>query len=89
MTTLYVVVATHGNATYSLHEFDGTMSKISIIGKRIKAFKRRDGRFCLDDIAAFETHEINEVEIADSEISEDEKCMHLKKNETWHIPEDV
>ena len=67
----YVVVATHDNATYSLRELDGTMLKIPIAGKRIKTFKRRDGRFYSDDIAAFGMQEDDEVEETDSEPSED------------------
>jgi hypothetical protein len=68
----YVVVATHDNATYTLRELDGTMLKIPVAGKRIKTFRRRDGRFYADDIADFETQEDEEVEQADSETSEDE-----------------
>jgi hypothetical protein len=66
-----VVVATHDNATNTLHELNGTMLKIHVAGKRIKTFKRRDGRFYLDDTVDFETHEDDEVEEADSETSED------------------
>jgi hypothetical protein len=67
----YVVVATHDNVTYTLHELDGTLLKNPIAGKRIKTFKRRDGRFYSDDIADFETREDDEVEEADSETNED------------------
>jgi hypothetical protein len=67
----YVVVATHDNATYTLRELNGTMLKIPVAGKRIKTFKRRDGRFYADDIADFETQKDEEVEQADSETSED------------------
>ena len=49
----YVVVATYDNALYTHCELDGTVLKIPIAGKRIKAFRRRDGRFHSDDIAAF------------------------------------
>lgn len=68
----YVVVATHDNATYTLRELDGTLLRLPIAGKRIKAFKRRDGRFHSDDIATFETQEEEEVEGTESETSEDE-----------------
>jgi hypothetical protein len=67
----YVVVATHDNSTYTLRELDGTMLKIPVVGKRIKTFRRRDGRFYSDDIADFATREEYEVEEADSETSED------------------
>jgi hypothetical protein len=67
----YVVVATHNNATYTLRELDGTILQIPVAGKRIKKFRRRDGRFYSDDIADFETREEDEVEEADSETSED------------------
>jgi hypothetical protein len=67
----YVVVATHDNATYTLHELDGTMLKIPVVGKQIKTFRRRVGRFYADDIADSETQEDEEVEQADSETSED------------------
>ena len=40
-----MVVATHDNATYTLRELDGTILKIPIAGKRIKTFKRKDGKF--------------------------------------------
>jgi hypothetical protein len=66
-----VIVATHDNATYTLRELDGTMLKIPVAGKRIKPFRRRDGRFYADDIANFETQEDEEMEQADSETSED------------------
>ena len=67
----YVVVATYDNATYTLRELDGTVLKIPIAGKRIKAFKRRDGRFYSDDIAAFDIEERGEIENTESEIEED------------------
>ena len=38
----YVVNNVHENATYSLSELDGTKVKVSIAGKRIKIFKRRE-----------------------------------------------
>ena len=66
-----MVVATHDNATYTLRELDGTVLKIPIAGKRIKAFKRRDGRFYSDDIAAFDIEERGEIENTESEIEED------------------
>jgi hypothetical protein len=68
---LYMIVAIHDNATYTLRELDGTMLKIPVVDKRIKIFRRRDGRFYADDITDFETQEDEEVEQADSENSED------------------
>jgi hypothetical protein len=47
------------------------MLKIPIDGKRIKTFKRRDSRFCPYDVANFETYEVDEVEEAHLETSED------------------
>jgi hypothetical protein len=66
-----VVVATHDNATYTLHELHGIMLKIPVASKRIKTFKRRDGRFYSDDIADFTAQEDDEVEKAYSKTSED------------------
>jgi hypothetical protein len=66
-----VVVATNDNATYILRELEGTMLKIHVVGKQIKTFRRKDGRFYSNDIVDFETHEGDEVEEADSETSED------------------
>ena len=68
---LYVVVATHNNAIYTLRELDDTVSKILTTGKRIKAFRRRDGRFYSDDIAAFDFEERGEIENRESETEED------------------
>jgi hypothetical protein len=67
----YVVVATYDNATYTLHELDGTMLKIPVAGKRIKTFRWRDRKFYSDDIADFTAQEDDEVKEADSETSED------------------
>jgi hypothetical protein len=76
----YVVVATHDNATYTLRELDGTMLKIPVVGKWIKTFRRRDGRFYSDDIADFAAQEDNEVEEADSETSEDGNQYEYEEN---------
>ena len=45
----YVVITVHDNATYSLRELDGTRLKIPVAGKRIKVFKKRNGRFTQHD----------------------------------------
>jgi hypothetical protein len=76
----YVVVATHDNATYTLRELDGTMFKIPVAGKRIKTFRRRDGRFYADDIADFETQEDEKVEQVDSETTEDSNLYENEEN---------
>jgi hypothetical protein len=76
----YVVVAKHDNATYTLRELDGTMLKIPVAGKRIKTFKRRDGRFYSDDIADFAARENDEVEEVDSETSEDGNQYEYEEN---------
>ena len=68
----YVVVTTHDNGTYTLRELDGTMLKIPIAGKRIKAFKRRDGRFHPDDIAEFQNSEGDETRESTSESDDNE-----------------
>ena len=49
----YVVERVNDNATYLLRELYGTMFKIPTIGKRIKVFRRRDGRFHSDDFESF------------------------------------
>ena len=68
----YVVVATHDNATYTLHELDGTMLKIPIASKQIKTFRKRNNKFYSDDIIDLETWENDEMEEADLETNEDE-----------------
>ena len=68
----YVVVAVHDNATYTLRELDGTTLRIPIAGKRMKAFKRRDGRFCFENNEGFETTNLDQGEDVDAEIGEDE-----------------
>ena len=67
----YMVVATYDNATYTLRELDGNVLKIPIAGKWIKAFRRRDGRFYLDDIATFHIEERGEFENTEFETEED------------------
>jgi hypothetical protein len=67
----YMVVAKHDNAIYILRESDGTMLKIHVASKRIKIFKRIDGKFYADAITDFGTQEDDEVEEADSETNED------------------
>jgi hypothetical protein len=68
----YVVIKVHDNATYSLRELDGTPCRIPVAGKRIKAFRRRDGRFNEEDLnvilPALQDHEVDE----DEEINEDQ-----------------
>jgi hypothetical protein len=76
----YVIVAIHNNGTYTLRELDGTMLKIPVAGKRIKTFRRRDGRFYSDDIADFAAREDDEVEEADSETSEDGNQYEYEEN---------
>ena len=67
-----MVVATHDNAIYTLRELDGTVLRLPIVGKRIKAFQRRDDKFHLNHIASFETQEEEEVKDIELETSEDE-----------------
>jgi hypothetical protein len=47
----YVVIKVHSNGTYSLRELDGIFLRIPIAGKRVKVFKRRDGRFYNEELA--------------------------------------
>ena len=75
-----MVVATHDNATYTLRELDGTVLRLFIASKQIKAFKKKEGRFHSDDIAAFESQE--EVEDTKLEISEDEN-LHKDEEECY------
>ena len=63
----YVVERVNDNATYLVHELDGTMFKISIAGKRIKVFWRRDGRFHSVDFESFLSPEIIEDDIEDAD----------------------
>ncbi len=51
----YVVMEVHNNGTYSLRELDGTPLRTSVAGKRVKAFRRRDGRFYTEDMDDFNT----------------------------------
>jgi hypothetical protein len=76
----FVVVTTHDNGTHILRELDGTMLKIPVAGKRIKIFRRRDGRFYSDNIADFAAREDDEVEEADSETSEDGNQFEYEEN---------
>jgi hypothetical protein len=46
----YVVIKMHDNATYALRELDGTRLKVPIAGKRVKAFRRREGFLDLEEI---------------------------------------
>ena len=62
----YVVVEVHDNATYTLRELDGTQLRVPVAGKRIKAFKRRDGRFSFEDLTTFETIDSHQEEGAHS-----------------------
>ena len=55
----YVVLKVHDNATYSLRELDGTVIRNLVAGKRVKAFKRRDGRFNSEDIEGFQSEEMD------------------------------
>ena len=63
----YVVERVNDNATYLLRELDGTMFKIPIAGKRIKVFRRRDGRFHSVDFESFLSPEIIEDDIEDAD----------------------
>ena len=63
----YVVERVNDNATYLLRELDGTMFKIPIAGKRIKVFRRRDGRFHSVDFESFLSSEIIEDDIEDAD----------------------
>jgi len=67
----YVVVAVHDNATYSLRELDETRLKIPVAGKRIKTFKKRDGRFSLHD--HMEIDNLNLGEDDDTQASESDE----------------
>ena len=70
----YVVERVNNNAIYLLRELDGTMFKIPIAGKRIKVFRRRDGRFHSNDFESFLSPKIIEdnFEDADEVQSEEE-----------------
>lgn len=68
----YVVVKAYENDTYKLPELDGTNLKILIAEKRIKTFKKRDGRFILDSLQEFHRIHESQEEAADLNIQEDE-----------------
>ena len=70
----YVVERVNDNATYLLRKLDGTMFKIPIASKRIKVFRRRDGRFHSDDFESFLTPQTtkDDIEDADEVQSEEE-----------------
>jgi len=57
----YLVLKVHINSTYSLRKLDETTLHIHVTGKRVKAFKMRDGRFCNEDLDDFMVlnHEID------------------------------
>ena len=55
----YVVLKVHDNATYSLRELDGAVMRSPVAGKRVKAFRRRDGRFNSEDIEGFEPGQLD------------------------------
>ena len=70
----YVVEIVHDNATYSLRELDGTRLKIPVAGKRIKAFRRRDSKFCPNDLTDFENQDFDqEEEMEESEKDEEDE----------------
>jgi len=46
----FVVLKVYDNATYGLRELDGTPLKVPIAGKRVKAFRRREGFLDLEEI---------------------------------------
>ena len=78
-----MVVATHDNATYILCELDGTIFKIPIASKRIKALKKNYGRFHSHDIAEFDINEEREVENTKSKREEDGN-LHEDEDE-WYL----
>ena len=51
----YVVLKVHNNATYSLRELNGTPLRIPVAGKRIKVFRRRNGKLQTNEFDAFDT----------------------------------
>jgi hypothetical protein len=54
---------------------DGTLIRTPFAGKRIKAFRRRDGRFPLEDLQGFLQHQpdIEEPFHGEEESEEDEE----------------
>jgi hypothetical protein len=67
----YVVIDVHDNGTYSLRELDGTRLKVPVVGKRVKAFRRRDSRFTPNDLAEVVEFDLDEQE--DSEAFESDE----------------
>lgn len=50
-----MVMEVHDNATYSLCKLDEMQLRVVVAGKRIKVFKRRDGKFSFEDITNLKT----------------------------------
>ena len=70
----YVVERVNDNGTYLLRELDGSIFKIPIVGKRIKVFRRRNGRFHSDDFESFlslqiieDIKDVDEVQIEEED----------------------
>ena len=60
---LYMVERASNNATYLLHELDETILRIPMVGKHIKVFWKRDGRFHSNSFDSFITPEATEEDI--------------------------
>ena len=74
-----MVIVVHDNATFIFRELDGIILKIPIVGKQIKTFKLRDGRFDHDDIVDFETHEQDKADEVFSKASDDKNLLEDKE----------
>lgn len=62
-----VVERLNDNATYLLRELDGTMFKIPIAGKRIKAYWRREGKFHSTALESFLSPQTMDKDIEDED----------------------
>ena len=80
-----MVEIVNDNATYLLRELDGTMFKIPIGSKRIKVFRKRDGRFHSENFESFLSLQTTENDLEDADVVQSEE----EDEWPWHIPEDV
>lgn len=69
----YVVTTAHNNGTYSLRELDGTLIRTPFAGKRIKAFKKRNERFPVEDLDEFLQQQPDDEETYGGEERNDEQ----------------
>lgn len=70
-----MVVIVHDNATYTLRELDRAIIRIPIAEKRVKAFKRRDGRFQIEDLEEFLPQYLDQEHEEEDSMSDSKKSQ--------------